>query len=169
VSAPVVDLERSVVTLGGRRLVVHCSHYNAFLQRTVEDALGPRAPSLLVAAAMESTRVLLEGLFAESPAGSPEDAIARAAEAFSAQGFGLLDLGEFGPRGGRATLTSSHYALGWLARWGARSSPGCFFAAGYLAGMLAAASRLSPERITSREVECLAAGAPRCSFVVEVW
>ncbi|MDI1447171.1 V4R domain-containing protein [Polyangium sp. 6x1] len=167
--APTADLERGITTLGGRRLVFHCHHYNVFLQRTIEDALQERAPRLLVAAGMEASRSMLQKLEAEAESASAADALRRAADMFAAQGFGRVDVGELGESGGRATLDHSHYAVGWVSRWGKRPSPGCFFVAGFLAGALAAAHRLSPERITSREVECVAAGDERCSFRVEVW
>jgi predicted hydrocarbon binding protein len=48
-------------------------------------------------------------------------------------------------------------------------TPCCFFAAGWLGGAVAVAGGHAPERVSAREVACLAAGADRCAFVVEVW
>ncbi|MDI1482433.1 4-vinyl reductase [Polyangium sp. y55x31] len=165
--APKADLERGITTVGGRRLVFHCHHYNVFLQRTIEDALQERAPALLVAAGMEASRSMLQGL--ENDAKSAADALELAADTFAAQGFGRLDVRGLGEGGGRATLDHSHYAVGWVSRWGKRPTPGCFFVAGFLSGAVAVAYRLAPERVTSRETECVAAGDERCSFRVEVW
>jgi hypothetical protein len=167
--APQADLERSIVTLGGRRLVFHCHHYNVFLQRTIEDGLKERAPDLLTRAAMEVARATLGELEARTPAGSPAAIVARAAEILGANGFGRADVAALGPWGGSATMERSHYAVGWLAKWGRRHSPGCFFPAGWLAGAVAVAGGHAPERVVARELGCLAAGAERCSFVVEVW
>ncbi|MRG98015.1 4-vinyl reductase [Polyangium spumosum] len=167
--APKADLERGVSTLGGRRLVFHCHHYNVFLQRTIEDALQERAPGLLVAAGMEAARAMLQGLEAEAASASPAEALRRAADTFAAQGFGRLDVGLLGAGGGEVTVAPSHYAVGWVSRWGKRPTPACFFVAGFLGGVVAAAYRLAPERITSRECTCVAAGDERCSFRVEVW
>lgn len=168
-----VDLERGVVTLGGRRLVMHCHHYNVFLQRTIEEGLKDRAPRLLTAAGMEAGRLLLSGLESDlapgAPAGSPGDVILRAAELLRAHGFGRLDVAGLGERGGAARMERSHYAIGWTSRWGTRATPCCFFVAGFLAGAVAVAGRLAPERVAGRELACLAAGAERCSFAVEVW
>ncbi|MCC6557796.1 MAG: 4-vinyl reductase [Polyangiaceae bacterium] len=164
-----VEHERSIVTLGGGRLVMHCHHYNAFLQRTVEEGLGERAAALLTAAAMETARRVLGGLEDEAPSGSPRACIERAAALLGENGFGRVDAAGLGERGGAAIMERSHYALGWLAKCGRRASPGCFFAAGWLAGAVAVAGRLAPERVVGRETECLAAGAERCAFVVEVW
>lgn len=163
------DLERSLATLGGRRLVMHCHHYNVFLQRTIEEGLKDRAPQLLTAAGMEAGRLLLAGLEAEAPAGSPGEVILRAAELLRAHGFGRADVAGLGERGGAASMERSHYAIGWTSRWGTRRTPCCFFVAGFLAGAVAVAGRIAPERVTGRELACLAAGAERCSFAVEVW
>ncbi|HVK64034.1 MAG TPA: 4-vinyl reductase [Polyangium sp.] len=167
--APQADLERGITTLGGRRLVFHCHHYNVFLQRTIEDALQERAPRLLVAAGMEASRSMLQGREGEAQSGSAADVLRRAADTFAAQGFGRVDIRQLGEGGGQATLDHSHYAVGWVSRWGKRPAPGCFFAAGFLAGAVAVAYRLAPERVTSREIACVAAGDERCSFRVEVW
>lgn len=164
-----MELGPGTITFGGRRLVMHCNHYNIFLQRTIEDGLGDRAGRLLVASAAEASRLMLSGLFSSAPPSSYEAGLARAAEIFGAQGFGRLDVVELSASGGEAIVSQSHYALGWLSRWGKRKTPGCFYAAGYVAGALAAAARLAPERIVVHESRCLAMGDPHCTFVAEVW
>jgi hypothetical protein len=161
-----VDLDRSVVTLGGRRLVLHCHHYNVFLQRTIEDGLKERAPLLLTAAAVEASRSTLGALSAASPAAA---VIAEAARILSTNGFGHADVSELHQRGGRAILSPSHYALGWVSKWGMRTKPCCFFPAGWLGGAVVVAGGYAPERVSAREVACVATGAERCEFVVEVW
>ncbi len=167
--APVFDIDRGIIDLGGRRLVLHCNHYNVYLQRTIEDGLKDRAPRLLVAAGTEAARNLLSGIEARSPAGSPRESLERAVGIFAQHGFGVFDISQLNLRGGTATIARSHYALGWRSRWGVRPTPGCFFPSGYLAGAIAIASNLAPERVTVNETECYAAGAEQCTFVVEVW
>ncbi|APR80005.1 Hypothetical protein A7982_05352 [Minicystis rosea] len=164
--APVIDLDRSVVTLGGRRLAFHCHHYNVFLQRTIEDGLGARAPALLTQAAMETARGVLAGL---EPGASAAEVIARGAALLGDHGFGRVDVTGLGAWGGEAVMERSHYAVGWLSKWGRRPTPGCFFPAGFLAGVVAIAGGHTPERVAVKETACLAAGAERCSFLVEVW
>jgi len=163
------DVERSIIELGGRRVVAHCNHYNVFLQRTIEDGLKERAPRLLTAAGIEAARKLLEGVEAAAPSSSAEESLGRAVRIFAEHGFGAFDIAQLGVRGGVATMHRSHYAIGWLSRWGVRSTPGCYFPTGYLAGAVAVAAKVAPERVTATETECHAAGAERCSFLVEVW
>jgi len=166
---PAFDIERGIIELGGRRVVAHCNHYNVFLQRTIEDGLKDRAPRLLASAGMETARSMLEGLEKQAPSASPRECLERAARIFAEHGFGVFDLGQMHYRGGTATILRSHYAIGWRSRWGVRSTPGCYFPAGYLAGAVAVAAKLPPERVTATETACHAAGAEHCSFVVEVW
>jgi len=167
--APTFDIERGIIDLGGRRIVAHCNHYNVFLQRTIEDGLKERAPRLLVAAGMEAARSMLGGLESNAPSESARECLERAVRIFADHGFGAFDMGQMTERGGTATILRSHYAIGWRSRWGVRSTPGCYFPAGYLAGAVAVAAKLAPERVTAIETECHAAGADQCTFVVEVW
>lgn len=166
---PAFDIERGIIDLGGRRIVAHCNHYNVFLQRTIEDGLKERAPRLLVAAGTEAARHMLEGLERQSPSSSSGEALARAARIFAEHGFGAFDIEHLTECGGIATMQRSHYAIGWRSRWGLRTTPGCYFPAGYLAGAVAIAAKLAPERVTATETMCHAAGADHCTFAVEVW
>lgn len=163
------NVERGMIELGGRRVVAHCNHYNVFLQRTIEDGLKERAPRLLVAAGIEASRSLLSGIEKAAPANSVKESLERAVRIFAEHGFGTFDIAKLGESGGVATMPRSHYAIGWLSRWGVRSTPGCYFPAGYLAGAVAVAAKVAPERVVATETQCHAAGAEICSFVVEVW
>lgn len=167
--APTFDIDRGVIELGGRRIVAHCNHYNVYLQRTLEDGLKERAPRLLVSAGMESARNMLAGLENDAPSASSRECLERAVRIFAEHGFGAFDISRMTERGGTATMLRSHYAIGWRSRWGTRATPGCYFPSGYLAGAIAIASKLAPERVTATETECYAAGADHCTFVVEVW
>jgi predicted hydrocarbon binding protein len=167
--APAFDIERGIIELGGRRVVAHCNHYNVYLQRTIEDGLKERAPRLLVAAGMEAARSMLSGLESQAPSGSARECLERAVRIFAEHGFGVFDINRMTEQGGTASILRSHYAIGWRSRWGVRSTPGCYFPAGYLAGAVAFAGKLAPERVTATETACHAAGADHCSFLVEVW
>jgi hypothetical protein len=163
------DPARNLIELGGRRIVFHCHHYNLFLQRTIEDALGPQAAAeLQIAAGCESARELLTRVLAVAGALSMPDKLTRAGELFAAHGFGLADLRALHASGGRVTLPTSHYALGWRAKWGTSRHPVCYFALGYWQGALAAAAGIAPERLVGHEVQCAATGAAACELSIEV-
>lgn len=162
------DADRNITTFGGRRLVFHCHHYNAFLQRTIDEALGEDAADVQRRAAMESTRLMVSDLFA-SDGGAPFQArLARAASVFGSLGFGLADVSALGELGGLVALRTSHYAIGWQAKFGAASAPVCHFAVGFWAGVVAAASGHSLERVTGVEQGCAAVSEGPCSILIEV-
>jgi predicted hydrocarbon binding protein len=153
--------------VGASRLVFHCHHYNLFLQRTVEDALGEEASrSLQRAAAAESARGMLASVFAKES--TLAGRLARAKDVFGELGFGLADESALSANGGRVVLVTSHYAVGWRAKFGEVARPACHFAAGYWAGALAAAAGLAPERVVGNETACAAMGAESCLIDIEV-
>jgi hypothetical protein len=85
-------------------------------------------------------------------------------------GFGRADITNLGPDGGVVRLRTSHYAIGWRAKFGAPAQPVCHFATGFWAGALAAAAGVAPERIVAREHRCAAAHGQDqgCEITVEV-
>ena len=163
---PSFDPDRNLLTLAERRLVFHCHHYNVFLQRSIEDALGEDALDVQVSAAAESAREMLQRLWS-SP--SPFEArLTQAAAIFGQNGFGKAELSELHAGGGRVRLATSHYATGWQSRWGRSARPVCHFATGFWAGALAAATGLAPERVRAVEETCAAAGGETCCIRLEV-
>ena len=57
-------------------------------------------------------------------------------------GLGIIHLQEIDMGGGRIISPSSHHVTGWLAKHGRRKTPGCHFARGWVAGVLAVISRI---------------------------
>jgi hypothetical protein len=157
-SGPGFDAERGEIVLGGARLVFHCHHYNVILQRSLEDALGPRAVEIQRQAAAEVARLALRKLFSDEGLTAFDARMARAAAVFSDAGFGRAALQDVTPLGGRVELRPSHYAVGWIAKWGPTDRPVDHFAAGFFKGALAAAADLAPERVA---VEALSEAASR--------
>lgn len=165
------DIDRNITTIANSRIVFHCHHYNVFLQRTIDEALGPDAIQVQCNAAAESTRRMLSELFA-SDGGAPFRArLERAAALFGSLGFGKAEVSSLTDQGGTVILRTSHYAIGWRAKFGAPSQPVCHFATGYWAGALAAATNIAPERILARESRCAALHEHEnhpCEIVIEV-
>lgn len=163
------DASRNLLLLGDRRLVFHCHHYNLFLQRSIEDGLGPEeAMRLQMSAAMESARHILSGQLAIDPAMNLADKLVLAQRIFATLGFGLADASTLTARGGRVRLLTSHYAIGWLAKWGTAKRPVCHFPVGFWMGALCAAAQLPPERLQGRELSCHAQGDAHCELEIEV-
>jgi hypothetical protein len=153
------DPARSVISVGDRRIVFHCHHYNVTLQRTLDEGLGPDAAEIQQRAAMEASRAALvaigKGL---TPAG----------ELFGALGFGRANTSELGASGGRVILPTSHYAIGWRAKFDRSPRPVCHFAVGFWAAATSVAFDLPPERVLAREVSCSACGDAPCEIAIEV-
>ena len=163
------DADRNLITLGDRRLVFHCHHYNLFLQRTIEDGLGLEAAhSLQVAAGMEATRQMLSSLFAGDDSATYADKLEVAKRIFAATGFGQADLAALTPQGGAVRLDLSHYAIGWKSKWGDSKHPVCHYPTGFWMGALSAATGLAPERLQGRELSCAASGSVFCELAIEV-
>lgn len=163
------DAATNTLLAGDRRLVFHCHHYNVFLQRSIDEALGPDAAEVQRDAAAEASRGLLEGLYAKD-GGQPVAArLERARAMFGSLGFGLAELSPH-EAGVGVKLKTSHYAVGWQAKFGRAGAPVCHFAVGYWRGAVAAAMGLSPERVGGTERRCAACGVERdgCELSIEV-
>jgi predicted hydrocarbon binding protein len=146
--------------IAGHDVIIHCHHYNARVQRTLEGARGIDGKGLIVRAA--------ESVFADqlARAGRPEDdeaaRFALAELLYAHLGFGRIDLAQIAA--GVVTASSSHFVEGWLAGLGQSERNVCTFTEGYLQAAVFAATGAA---VTVRETECMARGAARCSFVVE--
>lgn len=158
------DAARSVISIGDRRIVFHCHHYNVTLQRTLDEGLGEAAAEIQQRAAMESSRAALSAV----TKGDGRERLAHAGELFGALGFGHADTTELDASGGRVKLPTSHYAIGWRAKFERASRPVCHFAVGFWAAATSVAFDLPPERVLAREASCSACGDAPCSIEIEV-
>lgn len=146
--------------IAGHDVIIHCHHYNARLQRTLEGARGIDGKGLIVGVA--------ESVFADQLARAtrPDDdeatRFALAELLYARLGFGRIDLAKIGE--GVVQASSSHYVEGWLAGLGQSERNVCTFTEGYLQAAVFAATG---ERVTARETECMARGASCCSFVID--
>lgn len=146
--------------IAGHDVIIHCHHYNARLQRTVEGARGIDGKGLLVGAA--------ESVFVDQLARAtrPEDdeatRFALAELLYARLGFGRIDLSKIAE--GVVQAGSSHFVEGWLAGLGQSERNVCTFTEGYLQAAVFAATG---ERVTAKETECMARGAGCCRFVID--
>lgn len=165
-SALVFDPKTNVAILGGQSMVFHCHHYNCALQRAVESSMGSDAAMLLMVPGQEVVREQLGHLTGAND--NANQRLAAAVALFSQLGFGRLETGALTPRGGTVACAGSHYAMGWLSKYGERDTPACHFVSGFVAGMVAVAFGVAPERLHVKETRCLATGHSACRFKVEV-
>lgn len=145
--------QRHLASIGGEPHVFHCHHYNCFLQKSIADQ------AVLVDHQRLLTDAATETVFAELGAIGP----ALAEELFQHLGFGLLDASELSATGGVVTVKASHYALGWLSKFGQARAPVCFFVAGFVEAL---ARRRFGANYQVTETTCVANGASACRFEV---
>lgn len=143
--------------------VIHCYHYNCFLQRTIQDPEYLDTVPMLKTAAAHVALSHMRMLMAAAPPADKGAALQMASELCRHRGFGILDLSGVTAAGGRVVSTMSHYGFGWLKKFGKNREPVCHFLAGYLRGVLTATFN---KEYTVSETLCLAKGDGRCVFEV---
>lgn len=162
------DAEHRRYVIGGEPMIFHCHHYNVFLQRSLLDAHAYLDMSpMLVGAAASVAHAQLTSLFAAREATEPAARAAIASELYAWAGFGTLSFDGITKDGGRIETSSSHYALGWKAKFGASTAPTCFFASGFIAGACAAIVGAPLDAFEVVETACAACGATTCAFDVK--
>ncbi|MCS7030327.1 MAG: hypothetical protein NZL92_02180 [Gloeomargarita sp. SKYG116] len=131
----VVDRPRKLVGLFGEPVIFHCHHYNLFLQQTIEDPDWIDGVGILRQSAQEIFFSLLQGAFQQLEVLRESERWRLARQLFSFLGFGQLE-GDISPQGGELELRHSHYAEGWLGKYGEiinRQKPIDHLAVGYAA------------------------------------
>ena len=154
------DPLHNLFTVAGVRMALHCHHYNCQLQKVVELTDYIDGAAILRWAAAEALRELLPAV-QDHQDGRPEP-WHTGFELYRLLGFGTLRPEGHAPRPApeRLTAPTSHFATGWVEKFGQRSDPACHFTRGYLVGL----SRIAGTALAVREEACLGMGAPACRF-----
>jgi hypothetical protein len=158
------DFAASRLVVGGEPMIIHCHHYNVFLQRSIQDAEYIDSAPILVGAAVEVVFAQLTELLSQTPDIPARKAIVEAL--YRACGLGLIDLGALTDRGGEVRTRSTHYSIGWREKFGRSRAPVDFFSTGFLAGALAAIYNLPAADMQARQTACLSTGATEDVFVL---
>jgi predicted hydrocarbon binding protein len=146
--------------IGGKETIIHCHHYNARIQHTIEQVTEVDGAKIIRDAA--------EAVFAEHVANVIEETDDQAtrmrmlAALYAHLGFGRLDVSRV--QEGIVTADQSHYVEGWRAGFAQIRRCACTFTEGYLQGGLRATTG---RNVAVRERKCLNAGDDRCEFTVE--
>jgi hypothetical protein len=158
------DFQHARLVWGGEPMIVHCHHYNCFLQRSIQDAEYIDSTPVLVGAAAGVVFAQLKDILAGTA-----DVVARkvAVESlYRACGFGLIDLGAVTDQGGEVRTSSTHYSTGWKEKFGRSAAPVAFFSSGFLAGAMAAIYGLDLSSVQARQTRCRSTGAEQDVFVL---
>ncbi len=158
------DFANNRLVVGGEPMILHCHHYNCFLQRSIQDAEYIDSAPILVGAAAEVVFAQLANLLSRTPEIAARKAIVEAL--YRACGLGLIDLSALTDRGGEVRTRSTHYSIGWIEKFGRSRAPVAFFSTGFLAGALAAIYGLPPSGVQARQTACRSTGADEDVFVL---
>jgi hypothetical protein len=156
---PSFDASRHRRTIAGTEVVLHCHHYNARLQRTIERAKAIDGKSIWVSSS--------EGVFARMLADviRPDDDDATRREVVEALyahlGYGTLDFAHIDDA--CVLAPHSHFVEGRLASLSIPSRPLCSLTTGYIQASVHA---MTGETVRVHEVDCRALGAPACRFEI---
>lgn len=162
------DADHGVCLLGGEPMILHCNHYNAYLQRTILDPDYIDARPVLMQCAAAAAAAQLKSLYATTPVPDFTKRLEMAADLFAFSGFGRLDFSGVTADGGRVSSPSSHYSFAWKNKFGDAKEPVAFFDAGFIAGALAAAIDADPGYFSAHQESCIALGAASNQFQVSV-
>jgi hypothetical protein len=156
------------VTLSGLPIAMHCHHYNINLQKMLEDTLGEAGVDLLVRAAEEASFVGFRAILSQySRIRTLKSKLELASTLYQNCGLGVIRFERIGRNGGGVVSPSSHHVTGWLAKHGARSSAGCHFARGWIAGVLSVIFSRTVGAYAVKELSCKMARSSQCTFQVK--
>ncbi len=166
-------MEKNRLLIENKPIVLHCHHYNTFLQRTLEDALGEAMIDIQINAAAEETYELLQSVFSSSAVNGESqtaDAIFRyAEELYRKMGLGIIDFSSLTvPINDHSSIKSpvSHYAIAWLEKWGSHEHPVCHFTAGFIKAVIASAHQEPLSEFKVEEVKCIVMKNDVCEFKI---
>ena len=146
--------------IGGYEVAIHCHHYNARLQRTLENSKQVPGKQLFLQAAEFVFAHYLPHFF--QPEHTIHDKWKIAELLYAHLGYGKLHLHEI--EQGIARTTTSHFVEGWQAGFGERVEPMCSFTEGFLQGIIYA---ITGNTVYVHEEQCKALGHSNCIFRID--
>jgi predicted hydrocarbon binding protein len=164
--SPKFDPENNIIEFNRSLISLHCHHYNCGLLKTIEEIADIDGHALIAETAAEEFYSNFKEILATQSALSPDKALQEASELYRFMGFGRLDLTNLNEDGGYAYADSSHYVVAWLAKYGRRDTPVCYFTCGFIAGILGAVFDAGPRTFMVKENQCMMMRQDYCEFVV---
>jgi hypothetical protein len=160
------DATRGHTKLFSAPVVLHCNHYNAYLQRTVLDPDYIDCRDILADAAAMTYFSPLRQLAAAQAQPVASALLVQCAQLFSFSGFGLLDFSATSVQGGMVSSASSHYAQAWKKKFGIAKEPVAFFDAGFISAALSVAYGKPLGNYLVVQRTCISMGAQTNTFEV---
>jgi len=147
-------------------IAMHCHHYNINLHKTLEDTLGQEGVNLIFSSAEEAIYSDFQLHLHRYPkARSIKSRLEMAQILYQDSGMGIIYFEKTGHDQWHIVSPSSHHVTGWLAKHGRRNTPGCHFARGWIAGVLAVIFDQLPGYYRVEELECKMMRHEKCIFM----
>ncbi|MCD6319230.1 MAG: 4-vinyl reductase [Candidatus Desulfofervidaceae bacterium] len=160
--------EKNLISVSGALVSLHCHHFNCGLLKAIEELKGIDGLTLFVKTTEEVYRHFFSDYLKQHPElTTPADKLQAASEMYYAFGFGKLNLSNLNEQGGTAKATSSYYVTAWLAKYGRRHTPVCYFTCGFIAGVLESVFTKPIGSYKVKETKCLITGSDFCEFEVK--
>ncbi|MBW2569151.1 MAG: 4-vinyl reductase [Deltaproteobacteria bacterium] len=161
------DSDNNIFEFNGSFVSFHCHHYNCGLLKAIEEIPNINGHCIIKETAEEEFfQEFKQMLTGESKEISPVKALEKAEELYRFMGLGRLDLSKLTENGGIAYADSSYYVVSWLAKYGRREAPVCYFTCGYIAGILSAIFDAVLYTYEVKETRCMILRYDRCEFTV---
>lgn len=125
------------VTLSDLHMAMHSHHYNINLQKMLEDNFRQDGTELMIRAAEEASFFGFQSILHQyNQIKTIKSKLELVSTLYQNCGLGIIHFQKIGPKGGSIISMSSHHVIGWLAKHGRRTTPGCHFSRGWIAGVL---------------------------------
>jgi len=162
------DSDHNTIEFNGSLVSLHCHHYNCGLLKTIEEVPLVDGHAVIIESAAEEFFVNFKQYLSRELEGvSADRALHEASELYRFMGFGRIDLSGLTAQGGMAYADSSYYVTAWLAKYGRRVTPVCYFTCGFIAGILGAIFDVPPHTYEVTETQCIIMGHDEnCEFIV---
>lgn len=162
--------DRNAYVVADEPIILHCHHYNIFLQASLEDAkeyidILP----VLVDSAQEVVYAQLHSFFTKEEIQDVAERKSIAEDFFRFAGYGKIDMQQLTAEGGKAVALSDHYGIGWKLKFGERCKTEggvSYFTSGFLAGATEAIFELPHGIIDCEQLTCIAKGDSHSTFKV---
>ncbi len=151
------DYEAHRRLIGNYEVAIHCHHYSARLQRTLESSKQVSGKKFFLQAAEYVFANYLPQFFSSQDTTSQK--WQRIADLYAHLGYGKLNLDHI--EQGIVTASSSLFVEGWQAGFGERTQPMCLFTQGFLQGAIYA---VTGQAVYVCEETCKAMGDSHCLF-----
>lgn len=145
--------------ISGKEVIIHCHHYNARLQKTIETAKKVDGKTIIRRAAETVFSEYAQKAFQPADDKAQKWQVAQAL--YSHLGYGTLDFSQLD--NGVVTAQSSHFVEGWHAGFAERKEPVCTFTEGVIQGFIFS---IKGESVNAVEEACMISGHKECRFKI---